>query len=113
VNGCIDVLDELPGSLLFQFNNTYGLQTINETQYRQAVAQFNQPGGCKEAIMKSRQIAAQYDPTNQGGNVSVNALFNGGPKSPCNAVFMGGFRGRDQYDIGGPRQSKFFLSVKV
>jgi hypothetical protein len=106
VNGCIDVLDELPGGLLYQFNNTYGLQTINETQYRTAVARFNQPGGCRETILRGRQIAAQYDPSNQGGNASVNALFKSRPNSVCSGSSMGGFRGRDQYDIGGPRLSE-------
>jgi hypothetical protein len=108
VNGCIDVVDELAGGLVYKFNNTYGVQAINETQYRDALTRFNQPNGCKESILRSRQVAAQYDPTNQGGNASVNALFRAGPNSPCNTALMGRFRGRDEYDIGGPTQSHFF-----
>jgi hypothetical protein len=111
VNGCIDVVDELAGGILFQFNNTYGLQTINERQYRDAVTRFNQPGGCREAIRHNRQVAAQYDPTNKGGNTSVNALFRSRPGSVCNAALMGGFRGKDEYDIGGPSKSVSFNSV--
>jgi hypothetical protein len=115
VNGCMDVIDELPGGMLFQFNNTYGLQTISEAQYRSSVARFNQQGGCKEAILRSRQIAAEYDSTNQGGNASVNALFRSRAGSPCNSAFGGGggFRGRSSYDIAGPTKGKFLRSAVI
>lgn len=106
MNGCIDVIDELEGDLLFKYNNTYNLHTINSTQYHDAVSNFNGPGGCKDALSRSRSVAAQYDPTNQGGNDSVNALFNDGTNSPCNApVFDPGFKGRNWLDIAGPTQS--------
>lgn len=74
VNGCIDFLT---GELSFPemaFNNTYGIQAINETLYKQAVDNFNRPDtGCKDLILKCQSLADQLDPSAYGNVSRVNS----------------------------------------
>jgi carboxypeptidase C (cathepsin A) len=100
VSGCIDFLTEQSSSLRMAFNNTYGLQIINQSAYKRAVSNLSQRGGCIDAITRCRQLAAQRDPTNQGGNSGVNsACLNA--SVVCSGQKMG-VSGRSSYDIAAP-----------
>jgi carboxypeptidase C (cathepsin A) len=72
VNGCVDVITMQQFYPIMAYNNTYGLQTINETVYQEVVNSWNEPNGCLETVMACRAMAAELDPTNQGGNPDVN-----------------------------------------
>ena len=73
INGCIDSLVQETSYPEFAYNNTYGIKAINQSAYEQALDAWNAPGGLKELIQTCRTLAAEGDPTNQGGNDTVNA----------------------------------------
>ncbi|KAI4117321.1 MAG: hypothetical protein LQ345_002410 [Seirophora villosa] len=73
VNGCIDLLIQEPSYPEFAYNNTYDIQAINETLYRQALDNFNRPDtGCKALILECQRLAAEGDPDATGDNATVN-----------------------------------------
>jgi len=74
INGCVDLMIQEPTYPTFAFNNTYGLQTINQTAYDQAIDAWTRPDGCKDKITKCRQMASQLDLSNQGANSEVNTV---------------------------------------
>ena len=73
INGCIDSMVQETSYPEMAYNNTYGIQAINQSTYEQALDAWSAPGGLKELIQTCRRLAAEGDPTNQGGNATVNA----------------------------------------
>jgi carboxypeptidase C (cathepsin A) len=75
MNGCVDTLIQAPSYPQIAFNNnTYGLQVINESVYQSAMTALNRPGGCRDQVMKCRNIAKEKDPTNQGNDEETNEV---------------------------------------
>lgn len=74
INGCIDRQIQWPSYPHIAFNNTYGIQTINETIYNKAMAAYYDPNGCRDRITNCRILATQYDPTQLGTNTTVNSI---------------------------------------
>ncbi|KAL8782900.1 MAG: hypothetical protein Q9213_005012 [Squamulea squamosa] len=73
VNGCIDLLIQEPSYPEFSYNNTYGIQAINQTLYQQALDNFNRPDtGCKALILQCQALANEGDPNATGNNDTVN-----------------------------------------
>lgn len=73
VNGCVDLLAQELAYPTFAYNNTYGIQAINQSLYQQAVDNFNRPDtGCRDLIINCRNIAAVGDPDATGNNDTVN-----------------------------------------
>ncbi len=73
VNGCVDLLTQELAYPTFAYNNTYGIQAINQSLYQQAVDNFNRPDtGCRDLITNCRNIAAVGDPNATGNNDTVN-----------------------------------------
>lgn len=56
------------------FNNTYGIQTVNETIYNNMVDAYIRPGGCRDQIDDCRAVSTVYDPDNMGINATVNQI---------------------------------------
>jgi len=74
INGCVDFLTQELAYLDMAYNNTYGLQTINQTVYQQGVDNFNRPEfGCRDKVLKCRALAAEGDPDFTGNNDTVNS----------------------------------------
>ncbi|KAF2100301.1 alpha/beta-hydrolase [Rhizodiscina lignyota] len=73
INGCIDSLTSETGYPIMAFNNTYGIQAINQSTSEAAISAFNKVGGCKDQINNCRQKAAQLDPNFTGANNQVNS----------------------------------------
>jgi carboxypeptidase C (cathepsin A) len=103
VAGCMDFLSEVPTALQYSFNNTYGLHTISQAHYTRTTMAFNQKGGCRDQILRCRQLAAQLDPQNSGNNPTVNT-FCRGVGTTCGVANQGGYPaiGRSAYDIAAP-----------
>ena len=104
INGCVDTLIQEPAYPEFAFNNTYGIQAINESTYRATLDAFNRPGGVKEQIETCRSLAAEGDPFNQGNNDTVNeacSLANDGTGDIENPYFDAN---RGYYDIAAVGQ---------
>lgn len=101
INGCVDSLTQAESYPKFAFNNTYGLQAINQTVYEKATSFFGEPGGCKDLILACRGLAAKLDPTNQGNNQQVNEACRKASDF-CQMQVEGAypaFSGRGWYDI--------------
>ncbi|KAI9708910.1 MAG: hypothetical protein M1820_003604 [Bogoriella megaspora] len=69
VNACIDIDSQMLSYPQFAFNNTYGIQAINETQYQSAVASFPT---CRNMSDTCRTMADKQDPLGLGNNDEVN-----------------------------------------
>lgn len=74
VNGCIDRRVQWPSYPIMAFNNSYGIETVNETVYQAMVDAYDRPGGCREQIDNCREVATLYDPENVGINATVNRI---------------------------------------
>lgn len=76
-NGCIDQLYQMPGYPEFAYNNTYGVQFINESVYVDAMNNFTKAGGCRDQIVQCRQLGIEGDPGWTGSNDTVNQVCQG------------------------------------
>ncbi|KAL8687080.1 MAG: hypothetical protein Q9218_006646 [Villophora microphyllina] len=102
VNGCIDLLTHDPTYPEFAYNNTYGIQAINQTLYQQALDNFNRPNtGCKALILQCQALAAEGDPDATGNNATVNQACiaaNNYCSNEVEAQYIND-SGRNYYDI--------------
>lgn len=73
-NGAIDTKYQMDTYPQMAYNNTYGLQVINETVYEAALRKYNKPRGCKAKIERCRELAKQYDLEQLATNATVNAV---------------------------------------
>ncbi|KAJ5495421.1 Carboxypeptidase S1 [Penicillium diatomitis] len=101
INGCVDLLVQAPSYPIMAFNNTYDLQTINETVYQRAMHAWGRPGGCKDQIQQCRALAAEGDPQMHGTNETVNKVCRKAGDFCSNTVEgpYVKFAGRGYYDI--------------
>ncbi|KAL4747104.1 hypothetical protein BDW72DRAFT_22979 [Aspergillus terricola var. indicus] len=101
INGCVDLLVQAPSYPEIAYNNTYGIEAINETLYEFAMNAWSKPGGCKDQITRCRQLAAEGDPHMFGNNKTVNAACQAADRYCSNNVEgpYPLFSGRSYYDI--------------
>lgn len=74
INGCIDRQVQWPSYPHIAFNNTYGIETVNETIYRQMNDAYYGEGGCRDRINNCRALSLEFDPDQRGVNTSVNKI---------------------------------------
>ncbi|KAF2837047.1 alpha/beta-hydrolase [Patellaria atrata CBS 101060] len=101
VNGCIDRQVQWPSYPHMAFNNTYGIQTVNETVYEAMLDALNRPGGCRDKINDCRAAAAIGDPSQRGLNDTVNEICQDA-ETFCSSGVRDGYldnSGRNYYDI--------------
>ena len=72
INGCIDSLVQDLAYLDQAYNNTYGIQAINQSVYEHNVYEWTRPGGCKDKIIQCRELADKSDPNDFGAIDEVN-----------------------------------------
>ena len=100
INGCIDLLTQAPSYPEMAYNNTYGIQVINETVYRQALDAWSRPQGCRDLILTCRALARDGDPMMYGNNGTVNLACMEADQFCSNQVEGPFFYGdRGYYDI--------------
>ncbi|KAK6073093.1 carboxypeptidase s1 [Seiridium cupressi] len=117
VNGCLDIMTQMPFFPEFAFNNTYGIQVINETVYEAAVAAWPQ---CQELVSTCRSLAADQDPLNAGTSDEVNtACFTANQYCFANMWKPYSDTGRNQFDVANfaidpfpPKYAAGFLNSK-
>jgi hypothetical protein len=99
-NGCIDGVSQARGWLDYAYNNTYGLQIINETVHDSLIQKVMAPGGCIPMMQQCRQIASIGDPNFTGNNQTVNEIC-GGIYQSCASLFALPeiVAGRSSFDI--------------
>lgn len=109
INGCVDYLTQELSYAEIAYNNTYGIQSINQSAYQSAVDAFNQPKtGCRDLILNCRTLAAEGDPGFTGTNDTVNSACSAA-EDFCSSAVEGPFMdsGRDVYDIAALNPSPF------
>ncbi|KAI5779171.1 Alpha/Beta hydrolase protein [Geopyxis carbonaria] len=109
VNGCVDLLTQAPSYPEFAYNNTYGIQAINETMYDGAIDALERPGGCRDQIMDCRRLAAALDPDDDGAVARVNAVC-AAADSTCTTAVEGPYlasSNRSYYDVAHPAADPF------
>ena len=72
-NGAVDLLYQAEWYPQMAYNNTYGLEIINETVYGVALNNFHKPKGCAAKIQRCRELGAELDPEELGSSEKVNA----------------------------------------
>jgi carboxypeptidase C (cathepsin A) len=72
INGCVDSLTMELSYPMMAYNNTYGIQAIDEDTFIQERTAWAAPGGCQELIFTCRALAAQRDPENTGMDQMTN-----------------------------------------
>ena len=73
INGCIDSIVQDLAYLDQAYNNTYGIQAINQSVYEHDVHEWTRSGGCKDQILNCRDLATKSDPDDFGAIDAVNA----------------------------------------
>jgi carboxypeptidase C (cathepsin A) len=86
VNGCIDILTQIDQYPHFAYNNTYGIQAINETEFQSALNAFPK---CRELVDTCKAVAAKDDPNTVGNNAAVNTACAGAFEYCFNNMWAG------------------------
>ncbi|MCJ1232778.1 hypothetical protein MMC14_000732 [Varicellaria rhodocarpa] len=109
INGCIDTLVQDLSYLDQAYNNTYGIQAINQSVYEYNTHEWSRSGGCKDKIVHCRDLAAKSDPNDFGVIDAVNAACTTAQecsRSTAESPYLNnsntGF-----YDITHPRKDPF------
>ncbi|TGJ85236.1 hypothetical protein E0Z10_g3523 [Xylaria hypoxylon] len=74
INSCIDRQVMYPHYPQMAYNNTYGIQAVNETIYLGMIDAWEREGGCRDQIAECIEVAKAYDPDNIGINATVNKI---------------------------------------
>jgi carboxypeptidase C (cathepsin A) len=108
VNGCIDLLTQSLSYPDMAYNNTYGIQAIDEEAYKRAVNAYSKPNGCRDLILDCRALAQEGDPMAFGNNRTVNRACAQADRY-CSDNVEGPYfsAGRGFYDIAHPAQDPF------
>ena len=72
INGCIDELYQSFAYAEMAYNNTYGIQAINQSTYEHLVHVWEKKDGIQDKIIKCRHLAAISDPDEHGDVSKVN-----------------------------------------
>ena len=101
INGCIDRQVQWPSYPQIAWNNTYGIQTVNDSIHQQMLDAYYGPNGCQEQIDLCRQLSVRFDPENIGDNEMVNGVCQDA-ETFCSNRVRGPYleySGRNYYDF--------------
>ncbi|KAI1171344.1 Alpha/Beta hydrolase protein [Nemania sp. FL0916] len=74
INSCIDRQVMYPHYPQMAYNNTYGIQAVNESIYLSMVDAWERDGGCRDQIAECIDVSRVSDPDNIGINATVNKI---------------------------------------
>ena len=100
MNGWIDLLVQAPIYPLFAYNNSYGIQTIDQVTQLNALSSYRGAGGCEDLTTSCRLQELVFDPDYSGDNALVNDACSQAQYS-CQLNVIGPYlnSGRSIYDI--------------
>ncbi|PSN61055.1 carboxypeptidase S1 [Corynespora cassiicola Philippines] len=99
INGLIDQLIQAPYWPRFAYNNTYGIEAIDQTTQLNAISDFQAPGGCRDLITQCRADMKTNDPKGDGDDQTTNTACQNA-KSACDLILAASISpGRSVYDI--------------
>lgn len=61
-------------SLTFAYNNTYGIEIIDEKKYKETLHEWEKPGGVWEAVQKCQELQKTTDPRDHGDVARTNKV---------------------------------------
>ena len=102
INACIDRQTQWPSYPHIAYNNTYGIQAVNETIFNQMNDALYRPGGCRDQVNYCIGNSTLYDPTQRGFNTTVNKICQAA-ETFCSNQVRGpylDYSGRNYYDFG-------------
>ncbi|KAI0472260.1 carboxypeptidase S1 [Xylaria cf. heliscus] len=74
INSCIDRQVMYPHYPQMAYNNTYGIQAVNESIYLSMLDAWERDGGCRDRIAECINFSEASDPDNLGINPTVNRI---------------------------------------
>ncbi|KAI0444450.1 carboxypeptidase S1 [Xylaria telfairii] len=74
INSCVDRQVMYPYYPQMAYNNTYGIQAVNESIYLSMIDAWEREGGCRDQIAQCIEVAEASDPDNLGINATVNTI---------------------------------------
>lgn len=74
INSCVDRQVMYPYYPHMAYNNTYGIQAVNESIYLSMIDAWEREGGCRDQIAECIEVAEALDPDNLGINATVNRI---------------------------------------
>lgn len=101
VSACVDRQVQWPSYAQQAFNNTYGIQTVNESVFNGMNDAYYREGGCRDKINDCRAVSSVFDPENVGINSTVNQICVDA-ENFCNENIRNPYvqlSGRSYYDI--------------
>lgn len=99
INGLVDHLIQTPSLPKFAYNNTYGIQAIDQTTQLNALSDFSASGGCKDLITQCRDSMTAHDPHGEGDDGATNKICERANEA-CNSILLASDSSdRSVYDI--------------
>ena len=100
MNGWIDLLTQIPYNIRFAFNNSYGIQVIDEVTELNTLSSYMGADGCQQLTTSCRSQEIVYDPDGSGDITIVNDACSQAQQA-CEATVLGPYSasGRSVYDI--------------
>jgi carboxypeptidase C (cathepsin A) len=102
VNGLVDELIQAPWWPKFAYDNSYGIQVIDQTTELNALSDFQASGGCRELTNRCRTSTALLDPLGEGDDTSTNRICSTA-RQKCERILNIALSTRSPYDIRGVR----------
>lgn len=81
------------------YNNTYGIQLVNESVFYDMNDSLYGEGGCRDQVNTCQSLSRVYDPENLGGNSSVNEICANADSFCADSLRFHPIGGRNVYDI--------------
>ncbi|SMR43760.1 unnamed protein product [Zymoseptoria tritici ST99CH_3D1] len=99
-NGCTDMLYQAEWFPDMAYNNTYGLEAISRDTFNAAKSDYSKPGGCRDLMLKCRELGDLNDPNELSIDPTVNAVCAQATIYCATAVIQPYvYSGRSRYDI--------------
>ena len=73
INGCMDSVVQGPSYLHMAYNNTYGIQAINQSVYEAGLHEWEKQDGIRNSILHCRRLIAEADPKSSEDRKKISA----------------------------------------
>lgn len=100
INGLVDALIQAPSLGNFTYNNTYGIQAIDQTEWLNLISDFKAPGGCQDLVTQCRKHMAAGDTEGESFDAATSSVC-AEASNACYGIMGEAINeaGRSAYDI--------------
>ncbi|KAM0355922.1 hypothetical protein ACHAPU_000311 [Fusarium lateritium] len=107
INGCVDMVTQVPYYPIFANENTYGYEALSSGDAKFYLDKFSATGGCRELLENCAAGASMGDPEGQGDKEDINFTCSQAINS-CNEIQNAyAAAGRGWYDLAAPLADPF------